>query len=127
MPTIFPPSAWISNSQIAALLPSREGSCALRYAFERRFKFPSMGSLAMELGSALDDGANEALRPTLMGRSVDLERSVAAMWERIEKIPDDLADKEARAKEGAALEVALQAFALSTTDGMGRTFSSGSR
>jgi RecB family exonuclease len=64
----------------------------------------------MELGSALDDGLNETLRPTLMGRTTDLERGVAAMWERIEKIPDDLADKEQRTKEGTALAEALRLF-----------------
>jgi hypothetical protein len=110
MPTIYPVPDHVSSSQVAALLPSREGSCALRWAFERRLRLPSPGSLAMELGSALDDGLNEMLRPTLMGRETDLERGVAAMWERIEQIPEDLADKEQRTKEGTALAEALRLF-----------------
>ena len=32
------------------------------------------------------------------------------MWERVQRIPDDLADAEVRAKEGAALDVAIRAF-----------------
>ena len=108
--TIFPLPMYVSNSQMAALLPTRSGSCALRWAFERRLRLPSTGSLAMELGSALDDGLNEMLRPALMGREVDLGRGVEAMWERVGFIPEDLADTGARAKEGEALEVALAAF-----------------
>lgn len=109
-PTIFPLPAYVSNSQMAALLPTRSGSCALRWAFERRLRLPSTGSLAMELGSALDDGLNEMLRPALMGREVDLGRGLEALEKRVERIPDDLADTEARAKEGEALAVALAAF-----------------
>ncbi|MHB8311860.1 MAG: RecB family exonuclease [Candidatus Dormibacteria bacterium] len=110
MPTIFPASGHVSFSQISALVPSYDSACALRYAFERRFRLPSQGSLAMVLGSALDDGLNELLRPALLGREPELDRGVAAMWERVEKIPEDLADKEARQKEGAALEVAMGQF-----------------
>ena len=107
---IFPLPDHVSSSQISALLPTHPNACALRWAFERRLRLPSTGSLAMELGSALDDGLNEMLRPALMGRGVDLYQGTEAMWERVRRIPDDLADTEARAKEGEALEVALAAF-----------------
>ena len=119
-PTIFPLPAYVSNSQMAALLPTRSGSCALRWAFERRLRLPSMGSLAMELGSALDDGLNEMLRPALMGRGVDLGRGLTAMRERVERIPDDLADTEARGKEGDALAAALVAFHEAHSDWLGQ-------
>jgi len=118
--TIYPLPDHVSHSQIAALLPSRDGSCGLRWAFERRFRLPSQGSLAMELGSALDDGLNELLRPALLGRELELDRGVAAMWERVERIPEDLADKEARQKEGAALEAALGLFYAEHADWHGQ-------
>ena len=107
---VYPVPAHISNSQIAALLPTRAGSCALRWAFERRLGMRAAPSLAMELGSALDDGLNEMLRPVLAGRAVDPERGLAAMRQRVERIPDDAADGAARAKEGDALEAALRMF-----------------
>ncbi len=107
---IFPLPDHVSSSQISALLPTHPNACALRWAFERRLRLPSTGSLAMELGSALDDGLNEMLRPALMGRGVDLYQGTEAMWERVERIPDDLADEDARAKEGEALKAALGTF-----------------
>lgn len=109
-PIVFPASPHVSFSQISSLVPGYDSACALRYAFERRFRLPTTGSLAMELGSALDLGLNGILAPALLGRETDLAGGVAAMWERIELIPDDLADRETRQKEGAALEVALEGF-----------------
>jgi RecB family exonuclease len=65
----------------------------------------------MELGSALDAGLNEYLMPALAGRPLDLDRGVETLWGRVGMIPDDLADEATRKLEGAALEVALRAFA----------------
>lgn len=66
----------------------------------------------MELGSCMDDGLNEMLRPVLLGRGVDLERGLQAMRDRLEHIPDDLADAAQRIAEGKALESALHLFWL---------------
>ncbi len=110
MRMVYPLPAYVSNSQVAALLPTRAGSCPLRWAFERRFRMASAGSLAMELGSALDDGLNEMLRPTLAGMPVSLPRGLVAMRARVDLIPDSLADGSARLKEADALEAALRGF-----------------
>ncbi len=74
----------------------------------------------MELGSALDLGLNGILGPALLGRETSLAGGVAAMWERVELIPDDLADKETRQKEGAALEAALGLFHAEHADWHGQ-------
>ena len=107
---IQPSPGHLSHSQIAALLPSREGSCALRWGLKYRLGFQEAPSLAMELGSALDAGLNTMLSSALFGRGVDLQKGREELAARLDLIPDSLADAEARKAEGKALDQALLLF-----------------
>ena len=110
MDLIHPAPAHLSHSQIGALLPGRDNSCGLRWSFKYRLKMEEQPSLAMELGSALDDGLNCLLRPALVGRPVDLEAGIAAMTERMHRIPEELADADQWKAEAKALQQAIMGF-----------------
>lgn len=110
MAILYPAPAHLSHSQISALLPGRENSCGLRWSFKYRLKLPERPSAAMELGSAMDDGINEMLRPALLGRGVDLERGLQAMAHRVDRIPDEALGEEQRESEKKALGRALMDF-----------------
>lgn len=118
--TIYPSPAHVSHSQITALVPTFANACALRWAFERRLRLPSKGSLPMEMGSCLDDGLNELLRPALMGREVSLSGGLEALSARLATVPDDLFTEGQREAEGAALVEALRLFHESHKDWHGQ-------
>jgi CRISPR/Cas system-associated exonuclease Cas4 (RecB family) len=100
------------------LLPSRDNSCTLKYAFRYRLGLPETPGLGLYCGKALDAGCNEMLAPALFGEPVDLMRGVKAMTDQMVQCPMSLGDIEAETK---ALERALMAFYNEHSDWKGES------